>query len=405
MIKCRVCDSQTTEVVSFGKMPIANAFIYPNEFDNEYYFNLDVVFCSTCGMVQLENQPDREKMFHDNYAFFSSTSKKMAEHFEKFSCFVQDKYLKSSDSFVVEMGSNDGIMLKNFSKKGIKNLGIEPSSNVAEVARKQGIETICEFFDDKLAERIVKTHGQADAFMSANVMCHIPYLHSVAEGIRILLKPTGVLIFEDPYLGDIIEKTSYDQIYDEHVFYFSVRSVQELFGRHGLEVVDVHHQKTHGGSMRYVLAHKGAMKISQAVYDQLKKEEELGLNSISKYEEFKNNVQKSRNDLLSLLIKLKEDGKRVVGYAATSKSTTVINYCNITPDLVEFISDTTPIKQGKLTPGGHIPVLHHDKFKENYPDYALLFGWNHAEEIIEKEKDFINNGGKWILYVPSVKIM
>jgi len=405
MKNCRNCGNDISPFVSFGKMPIANAFLTPDQFETEYRFDLQVQFCEKCGLVQLVDQPDPKKMFHENYAFFSSTSNRMISHFKEWADFIKYHFLSYKNPFVVEIGSNDGIMLKNFASANIRHLGIEPSANVAEVASANGVDTICNFFDETLARHLVFEYGKTDAFLSANVMCHIPSIHSIAEGIQIMLKPKGVLIFEDPYLGDIIEKTSYDQMYDEHVFYFSVGSVRNIFGKHGLELIDIEPQNTHGGSMRYTLCHKGAFLPSNSVTDQLKKEEKLKLHLSERYIEFKVSIEKSRNDLCSLLKKIKRDGKRVVGYAATSKSTTITNYCNITSELVEFISDTTPIKQGKFSPGTHIPVLSHDAFANNYPDYALLFGWNHAEEIMEKETAFRASGGKWIVYVPEVKII
>jgi len=404
MPQCLICEQDYEPFVSFGKMPIANAFLSEEEFGKESFFELRVGFCSNCKMVQLVEQPDREMMFHENYAFFSSTSTRMTAHFKEFAELVVNKYLASEDPFVVELGSNDGIMLQNFAGAGIRHLGVEPSANVAEVAINKGISTISEFFDEKLAERIVAENGQADAVLAANVMCHIPYLHSVAAGIELLLKPGGVLMFEDPYLGDIVEKTSYDQIYDEHAFYFSVASVSYLFEKHGLEVVDVMPQDVHGGSMRYVIAHKGARAVSEAAVRQREKEGRLGLHSAETFEQMRRNIESSRDKLKEILTDLKSDGKRVVGYAATSKSTTVTNYCGITSDLVEFISDTTPIKQGKYSPGAHIPVRAYGEFSADYPEYALLFGWNHAEEIMAKEQKFMESGGKWIVYVPEVKI-
>jgi len=403
--KCFVCGESVSAFISFGRMPIANGFLSPEEFAREYFFELRVGFCEKCKMVQLLEQPDREKMFHENYAFFSSTSARMAEHFREFATFIKTEHLKGKDPFVVEIGSNDGIMLKNFSEAGIRHLGIEPSANVAKVACGKGINTICKFFDENVAREIVAMHGQADVFLGANVMCHIPYLHSIAEGIRLLLKPAGVLAFEDPYLGDIVEKTSYDQIYDEHAVYFSVASVSYLFGEHGLEVFDVQPQKVHGGSMRYLIGHKGAHRISRVAVEQKAREEALGLHKPGTYDRLKRNIEKSRDDLMNLLRDLKKNGKRVVGYAATSKSTTVTNYCGITPELAEFISDTTPIKQGKFSPGAHIPVRPYQDFVANYPDYALLFAWNHAEEIMAKEQNFRSAGGKWIVYVPEVKVL
>jgi len=404
MSECLICKTKFSPFTSFGKMPLGNGFLAPEQFEKEYFFDMDVAFCETCKMFQLTQQPDQEQMFHENYAFFSGTSVFMAKHFQEFAEGVIKKYLPE-DPFVVELGSNDGIMLKNFAEKGIRHLGIEPSKNVAEVARKKGIECITEFFNEDLAQQIVKEKGQADAFLAANVMCHIPYLHSVVKGIATLLKPTGIVMFEDPYLGDVFQKTSYDQIYDEHTFLFSATSIQYLFGMHGMELVDVLPQATHGGSMRYVLSHKGARDISGAVKKQLAHEKELKLDQKETYLEFKDNCEQSRSKLVDLLKDLKAKGKRVVGYGATSKSTTILNYCGIGPDLIEFISDTTPIKQGKFAPGSHIPVKPYDEFKNNYPDYAVLFAWNHAKEIMAKEQDFVKSGGKWILFVPDVEVL
>lgn len=342
-------------------------------------------------------------MFHENYAFFSQTSRSMAVHFESFAQDVKESRL-GDDPFVVEIGSNDGIMLRHFAKAGIRHLGIEPSANVAAAAREQGVQTLCAFFGKETADQILAEHGPADAILAANVMCHIPDLHSVGEGVDRLLKPDGVLIFEDPYLGDVIEKTSYDQIYDEHVYLFSVASVSSAFGPHGLEVIDVRPQVTHGGSMRYILGRKGRHAVSAAVGRQRAHEQALGLHLPETYARFRANCEGSRDRLVALLQELKAAGKRVAGYAATSKSTTVTNYCGIGPDLVEFISDTTPIKQGKFSPGTHIPVRPHADFAARHPDYALLFAWNHQREILEKEQEFVAGGGRWILFVPEVGV-
>lgn len=386
-------------------MPIANGFLSAGEFDREFFYNLGAGHCPKCRMVQLTEQVDPGKMFHDQYAFFSSTSVRMAQHFHRFAEDVRATRLSKPDPFVVEIGSNDGVMLQHFAQAGVRHLGIEPSANVAEVARGRGVRTIGEFFDESLARRIVSDHGPADAFLGANVMCHIPDLNSVVAGIKLLLKPGGVLMFEDPYLGDIIEKTAYDQIYDEHAFYFSVTALDHLFAQHEMEIIDVSPQPVHGGSMRYTVAHRGALPVSGTVVAQRAKERALGLDQPGTFERFRRSVEMSRDELMTLLHRVKQEGRRVVGYAATSKSTTVTNYCRITPDLVEFISDTTPIKHGKYSPGAHIPVRPYAEFAARYPDYALLFGWNHGEEIMAKERNFTAAGGKWILYVPRVTVL
>ncbi len=402
---CLICKAGLDPFMSFGKMPIANGFLSPEQFASEYFYELRVGFCPYCMGVQLVDLVDREKLFHEKYAFFSSTSNRMAAHFKEFAERVMAGYLKWPDPLVVEIGSNDGILLQHLAQKGIRHVGIEPSANVARLAVDKGVNTIVKFFDESLAREIVAQHGQADAFLAANVMCHIPYLHSVVAGIRILLKPTGIVMFEDPYLGDILAKTAYDQIYDEHAFYFSVSFISRLFAQHGMELIDIIPQNVHGGSMRYVIAHQGAWAVSPAVAAQVAQEKALGLHLPETYERLRCNIERSRDELRALLSSLKQQGKRMVGYAATSKSTTVINYCEITSDWVEFISDTTPTKQGKYSPGAHIPVRPYQDFVARYPDYALLFAWNHAEEIMANERPFIQGGGKFILYVPSVKIV
>jgi len=386
-------------------MPLANAFLTPDKFAAEYFYELGAGFCPNCHMVQLTELVDPGKMFHGQYAFFSSTSAWMADHFQQFAENVRANHLSQDDPFVLEIGSNDGVMLQHFAQAGIRHLGIEPSANVAEVARNKGVKTICQFFDESLAQQIFSEQGQADVFLAANVMCHIPKLNSVIAGIQQLLKPRGVLIFEDPYLGDVIEQTAYDQIYDEHAFYFSVTSLDYLFAQHDMEIVDATPQPVHGGSMRYTVAHRGALPVSPRAPARRGKEKTLGLHQRATFDEFRRNVEKSRDDLMSLLRRLKKEGKRVIDYAATSKSTTVTNYCGITPDLVEFIGDTTPLKQGKFSPGAHIPVRPHAEFTVRYPDYALLFGWNHGAEIMAKERNFTATGGKWIVYVPRVMVI
>jgi methylation protein EvaC len=403
---CRVCANGITPFMTFGRMPIANGFLTAEQIPAEYFFELAPAFCEPCGTFQLVEQPAAERMFHGQYAFFSSSSLHMQAHFKAFADFVTNRFLSGRPNpFVIELGSNDGIMLRHLKDSGYRHLGIEPSNNVAEVARSRGIETISEFFDEALAARLVMTHGRADAILAANVMCHIPDIHAVAAGIAAMLAPDGVLVFEDPYLGDMIAKTSYDQIYDEHVFMFSATSVVRAFAAHGLELIDVLPQVTHGGSMRYVLARAGSHRGEPSVADLLARERRQGLHQPATYDRFHENCERSRVALRRLLEGLRAQGKRVVGYGATSKSATVTNYCQIGPEQLEFISDTTPIKQGKLTPGMHIQVKPYEAFLQNPPDYALLFAWNHASEVFAKERAFAQGGGKWITFVPEVGIV
>jgi len=403
---CRISGTPLTKVLDFGLQPLGNGFLDSTDFNSEYFFPMEIGYSEVSMMLQLIQQPLPEKMFHDHYAFFSSTSKFMTKHFEDFANQVlESDYLEGVSPFIVELGCNDGIMLKNFAELNINHLGIEPSLNVAQEANKKGVRTVSEFFTEELAEIIVTEYGKADVFLAANVMCHIPEIVGVVKGIKKLLKPSGVVMFEDPYLGDIVNKISYDQIYDEHVFLFSALSIQYLFGLHGLELIDVLPQKTHGGSMRYVLAHKGVYSVKTSVDKLIFQEKSQGLDKISTFVIFSRKVEQSKSELLALLKDLKSKGKTIAGYAATSKSTTILNYCGIGSNLIEFICDTTPIKQGKFSPGMHIPVIPYENFKTNLPDYAFIFAWNHMDEIMEKEKDFVTLGGKWITHVPNVKII
>lgn len=402
MARCRICEGLIEPFMSFGQMPIANGFLSQEQFAREYFFELAPSFCERCAAFQIVEQPDPERMFHDNYAFFTRTSQRMVQHFGAYAHWVNETWLDDVDPFVVELGSNDGTMLENFAKQGIRHLGVEPSANVAAVAEKYGVKTYVGFFTAAAAHAILAEHGPADAILAANVMCHISDLHDVAEAVTRLLKPKGVLVFEDPYLGDMVEKTSYDQIYDEHVFIFSARTVQSMFAPHGLELIDVLPQPTHGGSMRYVGARKGARTVSPNVAARLDRETALGLHDPVTYATFRANCERSRDRLVALLKEKKRDAQRVVGYGATSKSTTVLNYCGIGPDLIEFICDTTPLKQGKFTPGAHIPVQPYEAFLADYPDYAVLFAWNHMQEIMAKEQAYTESGGRWLTYVPEV---
>ena len=404
--KCRVSNQPLELIADFGKQPLGNGFLSESSFSSEYFFDMQVGFCDESKMFQLIEQPSPEIMFHDNYAFYSSTSSHMQDHFRKFYESVASSSNFSQDSLVVELGCNDGILLKNFQKNGVPNVGIEPSANVAKEAEKLGIKTIQEFFTEETVSKIIKDHGKAEFFLSANVMCHIPDIKSVAKNIKNLLSDTGKLIFEDPYLGDIIEKTSYDQIYDEHVFLFSAHSVRHLFGLYDMELIDLLPQETHGGSMRYVLAHRNAYEISDSVKKIIDKEKKQGLDSFEKLKYFDDNCKKSKKNLLEILNRIKEENKKVIGYAATSKSTTILNYCGIGEDLISSICDTTPIKIGQKSPGMHIPIVAMNDFYNGQYEYSFLFAWNHIKEIMLKEEAFtLKNNRQWITHIPDVKIL
>lgn len=402
MSGCRVCRSSIEPFIDFGRMPLANGFLQADQFATEYFFNLRAGYCPRCTLVQLIEQPDRDRMFNERYPFFSSSSARMTEHFERLARDVQQG-LPAGDPFVVEIGSNDGTLLRPVAAAGIRHLGIEPSASVAQAASARAVNTVCGFFDPALAQTIVARHGQAHAVVAANALSHIADPLAVVEGIKLLLAPDGVCVVEDPYWGDVVAQTAFDQIYDEHASYFTVAAVNHLFARHDLAVVDVLPQAVHGGSLRYLITHSGRQEVSARVAQALAREQATGLHSPDTFAAFSRRVTATGQSLLALLESLKRQRQRVVGYGATSKSTTTINYFGITGELVEFISDTTPAKQGTYTPGAHIPVRSREAFAAPYPDRALLFLWNHAAEVLAKEQAFAEAGGRWLVYVPRVE--
>jgi len=399
---CRICHSAIEPFIDFGRMPLANGFLTADRFASEYYFNLSAAYCPRCTLVQLVEQPQREQMFNDRYPFFSATSLRMQEHF---TAFARDVIagLPAGDPLIVEIGSNDGTLLRHAAGLSIRHLGIEPSASVARAAMGAGVRTMCDFFDARLARRIISTDGHAHALIAANALSHIADLHSVVDGIDVLLAPDGVCIIEDPYWGDVVRQTAFDQIYDEHASYFTLSSLSHLFEQHGLTILDVRPFDVHGGSMRYVIGRPGSQSASPRVSQLLEQERASGLHRPEAFRAFRDRVTTIGTELLARLRHCRAAGQRVVGYGATSKSTTTINFFGITPDLLEFISDTTPAKHGTFSPGAHIPVRPHAEFAARYPDRALLFLWNHAAEVRAKEQGFARSGGKWIVYVPSVQ--
>lgn len=401
---CQVCGGDVLEFLDLGRQPLSDRFRTPEETGEEFFYRLAVGVCQSCTMVQLLEQVPRDLMFHDDYPYYSSGSVVMREHFEATAHRFLARELTGPDRFIVEIGSNDGVLLSTIGEAGVRHLGVEPSGRVAEVARGRGIRVRNEFFDAKTAAEILAADGPADVIFAANTICHIPYLSSVLEGVAALLRPDGVFVLEDPYLGDIVAKTSFDQIYDEHFYLFTARSVQAAAERFGLELVDVERLPVHGGEVRYTLARAGARPPAASVAALIADEHDRALVEPATLRRFATNTARIREDLVTLLRELRAEGHSVAAYGATAKSATVTNFCGIGPDLIAYVSDTTPVKQGRLTPGTHIPVRPPAAFADPYPDYALLFAWNHAAEIMAKEEEFRRAGGRWILYVPEVHV-
>jgi methylation protein EvaC len=405
MSNCRICGGPVREFFDFGKQPLSDAFPRPEDVEKEFLFRLAVGMCGSCTMVQQLEEVPRDRMFHEDYPYYSSSSSRMRRHFESTAEHLIKTELTGDDPFVVEIGSNDGVMLKTFNKANVRHLGVEPSGQVAALAQAAGTRVRTDFFEESTAADIAATEGQADLVFAANTICHIPYLPSIFQGLDGLLKPHGVFVFEDPYLGDIIEQCSFDQIYDEHFYLFTARSVQAAARRFGFDLVDVERLSVHGGEVRYTLARTGRRPPTAAVAQLLAEEDTRALADLTTFERFGTKIKRVCGDLLEMLQTLRAEGRAVVGYGATAKSATVTNYCGIGPDLVSCVYDTTPAKQGRLMPGSHIPVRPASHLSAPYPDYALLFAWNHAEEIMVKEHAFHEAGGRWILYVPTVHLV
>ena len=396
-MKCKITKLPIQPFMSFGRMPLANGFLNKNEFNKEFFFDMEIGFSENCSLFQLKEHPSPEQMFNNKYPFFTSSSEVMKLHFQNYSNYLKKNYIKNN-SKIIEIGSNDGTFLRNYKNSSIEAIGFEPSLNVSNEALKHGINSKNNFFNLESVRDIKKFHTQTDIICAANVICHIPDLASLFKSVDKCLNKNGLFIFEEPYLGSMFEKTSYDQIYDEHIFMFSASSVQKICLLFDMELIDILKQETHGGSLRYVCARKNVYKVKTNVNYFIDKEKKNNLDNIHSCFEFKKNCENSKKNLKEKLLKLKEDNKKICGYAATSKSTTILNYCNIGTEIIDFICDTTPEKIGKFSPGMHIPIKPINYFHENYPDIAFLFAWNHKEEIFEKEKEF-SNKGKWFAHV------
>lgn len=405
-LDCRACrGTNLTMILSLGKMPPANAFLNKNDLKKkETSFPLDVYFCRTCGLVQLKDIVSPTFLFR-NYVYVSSTSPLFIAHFKSFADSVRQRFDLSPGSLVVDIGSNDGILLRPFKEFGMKVLGVDPALKIAEEATKNGIETWPEFFTPELAKKIVKKKGNARIITATNVFAHVNDLDSLLTGVKELLAANGVLIIEAPYLVDFIEKNLFDTIYHEHVSYLAVKPLTVLFKRLGMEIFDVEKSSSHGGSLRvFVQKNGGGHSIKKSVEEFVETEKEKGLYSIKTYRDFAKKVDKNRKELKALLVGLRSKGKKIVGYGAPAKGNTLLNYAGINSEL-DYIIDDSPWKQNLYTPGTHIPVVAYAKVELENPEYVLILAWNFASQIIEKLKSLKKRGTKFIVPVPNPKII
>ncbi len=405
--RCRFCKTELEHTFAdLGVSPLANSYLAAAELTQEEpFYPLRVFVCSACLLVQLEELSSPVDIFSD-YPYFSSFSESWLEHAKKYALEAIERFNLGSDSRVVEIGSNDGYLLRFFKEAGVPVLGIEPAANVARAAREKDIDTKVRFFNSALAGELAKAGRQADLIVGNNVLAHIPRVNNLMIGLKKLLKPDGIISMEFPHLLSLIEQNQFDTIYHEHYSYFSLTTAAKIFGAHGLPLFDAEELSTHGGSLRIYARHEEAKGFSRSerLAELLDIEEKRGLTELDTYLAFEEKVQEAKREILKFLIDLKEKGATVAGYGAPAKSNTLLNYLGVGPDFIEFTVDRSPHKQGRFLPGSRIPVYSPEQVFAARPDYLIIFPWNLQEEITGQMSGIRDWGGKFVVLIPEVKV-
>ena len=405
--RCRFCGEKLQYTfVDLGMSPMCESYVAAEQLNvMEPFYPLHVYVCGSCFLVQLEEYVDPQEIFTE-YAYFSSYSSDWLKHAESYVAMAADRFGLDGSSLVVEVASNDGYLLQYCVQRGIPALGIEPAANVAEVAIGKGVPTRVEFFGVETARRLAAEGKMADLLLGNNVLAQVPDLNDFVKGMKILLKPGGVITMEFPHLMRLMEENQFDTIYHEHFSYFSFITVEKIFAAHGLELFDVEELGTHGGSLRIFARHSGAdcFEVSPRVGELRSREEAAGITRIDTYGNFAEQVRETKRKLLHFLITAKREGKSVAGYGAPGKGNTLLNYCGVRTDFLDFTVDRNPYKQGKFLPGTHIPIYAPEKILETKPDYLLILPWNFKEEIMEQMSCIREWGGQFVVPVPEAKV-
>ena len=404
---CRMCKSTNLKkFLDLGTSPLSDNFLTKENLGQpENFYPLNVYVCKKCGLCQLGYVVPPHLMFNENYPYDSSTTKMGKEHFTNMGISICENFQIKPGSLAIDIGSNVGVLLSSFKSKGLRVLGIEPSSNVANIAIKNGIDTIIEFFSIALAKNILANHGHASVITGTNVFAHIDDLDDFMNTTNILLNEDGIIVIEAPYLLNLLDNLEYDTIYHEHLSYLSLKPLTKFCEQYNMEVFNVEMQKIHGGTLRYYIGRKGKHPISQNIHKFLELEKEKKAYSEKSLDEFANKVENHRKELLELLNDLKRKGKKIVGISAPAKGNTLLNYCKIGTEILDYITEKNPLKIGKYTPGMHIPVVSDEILLKDKPEYALILAWNFAEEIIKNNEKYRESGGKFIVPIPQPKIV
>jgi SAM-dependent methyltransferase len=404
---CRSCGhAELQPILSLGKTPLANALLTEAQLDQpEDTYPLDLVFCSHCTLAQITETVPPEKLFSE-YLYLSSFSETLLKHAEALATHLTETRRLNENSLVVEVASNDGYLLQYYQRAGVPVLGIEPARNIAEIAAERGISVVNDFFSASLAKELASADRRADVIHAHNVLAHVADLNDVVAGFATLLKPDGVAVVEVPYVKDLIEQCEFDTIYHEHLCYFSLTALNHLFQRHKLTITDVEHHDLHGGTLRIYASHTiHTADPRSSLSTILNQEARSGLGQLDFYRDFGARVESLRRDLVALLSQLKTEGKLIAAYGASAKGSTLLNYFQLGPDVLEFVVDRSTVKQGYYTPGTHLPIYAPEKLLADMPDYVLLLTWNFASEILAQQSEYRRRGGRFVVPIPSVKVI